>query len=142
MQKIPKQLIILGLVLLLYFWPWQLFSGDSPESWLLSVITMQIAFVTACNKIVRESWVTAIIIIETFCMSVNILMLLFMATISPYQQNIMATALIIELLIITISLQGVAIGKPNSCRLPISGDRLWAARSGAMRFSNCAEDAQ
>ncbi len=141
-MKTPKQLIIIALVLLSYFWPWQLISGDSTADWLASVITMQIALVIACNKIVHESWATAIIIIETLCMSVNILMLLFMATISPYQQNIMATALIIELLIITISLQGVAIGKPNSCRLPISGNRLWAVRGGAMRFSNRAEAAQ
>jgi len=136
----PKQFYILGLVLLLRFWPWQLFSGDLAADWLLSVIVMQSAFVMSCNILARESWATAIIIVETFCMILNIALVLIGATIFANHSAIMLAAFILELLIITISLQGVAVG--FGCRLPLASSCVWRLRSNALRSHYRVETAQ
>jgi len=135
----PKQFYILGLVLLLWYWPWQLFSGDLPADWLLSVITMQSVFVILCNILARESWAIAITIIEGVCMLLNVLLVLIGAPISLFHDDIMLTAFILELLIITISLQGVAVGRSSGHRLPLASCSLWAARSGLHHVHRSAE---
>ena len=125
----PKQFYIIALVLLLWFWPWQLFSGDLPADWLLSAITMQLVFVIACNILTNESWAIAITIIEGVCMLFNVLIVLIGAPISLYHDDIMLAAFILELLIITISLQGVAVGGSSGNRISLAGSSLWASRS-------------
>ena len=135
MTQMPRQLIILALVLLLWFWPWQLFSGDSPGSWLLSVITMQILFVIACNKITQDGWATVIILIESFCMILNIALMNWAPLVSGIHAQVMPAAFIMELLIITISMRGAVVGRSNSYRLPSIGDHIRSQRGSVLAFS-------
>ncbi len=78
-MKMPPQLSVLALVLLLYFWPWQLFSGDEPVYWLASVLVMQLIFVMACNKMSSEYWASLVIRVETLCMFINSVLLMITA---------------------------------------------------------------
>lgn len=105
----PAQLNILALVLLLFYWPWLLFSGDTPESWLASVVSVQLAFVMACNKLTQESWATAIIIVEAICMIANILLVILSSKTFFFHAEFVLAAFIIELLIITISLRSEGV---------------------------------
>jgi hypothetical protein len=127
MTKMPKQYYILGLVLLQYLWPWQLFGGDLPADWLVSVITMQLCFVIFCNKFVRDNWILPVIIIEAVSLAFNITLLVVPGVISGIHAHIILTALIMELLIITTSL-GVINGRVDSYRLPLAGGGLWRVR--------------
>lgn len=128
MTKMPRQLIIFVLVLSSYFWPWQLFSGDSKESWLASVIVMQWAFIRACLHIISERWILLIAIVEIIAMQLNVILFSFPSILRDFHAEIILSAVIIELLIITISLQGVAI-ESNRYRSPLAG-------SGFGFFSN------
>ncbi len=118
-MKMPPQLSVLALVLLLYFWPWQLFSGDEPVYWLASVLVMQLIFVMACNMLSSESWCVFVILIEAVCMIFNSLSALIPATLFSVHADIITAAFIIELLVITMSLQGAAVGRSNCSRAPL-----------------------
>lgn len=142
MPKMPSQFYMFATVSLLYFWPWQIFSGDKPADWLASVITLQLVFVIACNIFVRDSWATAIILIEGFCMVINLLMMKGAPIVVDAHEHIVLAAFIIELLIITISLQGVAIGKSNSNRLRMVGNGLCYLRNRSLPLSGRVEVAQ
>ncbi len=132
-MKMPPQLSILALVLLLRFWPWQLFSGDAMADWLLSVIVMQIIFIKACNIVSSESWCNFVILIEAVCMVINSVLLMIPATLFSIHAQIMTVAFIIELLIITISIQGAAIGRHDCNRLPLGRNALGYLRRNAYR---------
>lgn len=138
MTKMPKQFYIFGLVLLLYFWPWQLFSGDLPADWLLSVITLQIVFVIFCNVFVREGWILPVIIIEAVCMVLNIANMLLPEIISGIHAQIMIVALIMELLIITTSM-GAINGRDNSYHLQLAGGGLWRVRGWVFSLGHSKE---
>lgn len=137
----PKQFYILGLVLLLYFCPWQLFSGDRPADWLLSCITMQIVFVIACNFIIRDNWILPVIIIEAICMVFNILYVILPGLISGFHAYAMLAALIMEILLITTSL-GVINGRADSYHLSLAGGGLRRARGGLFSLAGNKEGLQ
>lgn len=141
-MKMPSQFYMFATVLSLYYWPWQLFSGDLPADWLLSVISMQLVFVISCNIFVRESWATAIMMIEVFCMMINLLMMIGWPLVAQSHERIVLAAFIIELLIITISLKGVAIGKSNSNRLRMAGNSLCYLRNRSLPVFGRNEAAQ
>jgi len=108
MKKVPTQAYILLLVLALYYWPWQLFSGDI--GWLVTVVSVSFIGVIACNKLTNERWATGVIIVEVLCMMINATLFLFGMHKVPMQEHIMISAFIIELLIITMSL-GAGVGR-------------------------------
>lgn len=119
-----------------------MFSGDLPADWLLSVIAMQLVFVMACNIFVRESWFTAIILVEVFCMIINLLTMIGAPLVVRHHGHIALAALIIELLIIAISTQRGAIGKSNSNRLRMAGNRLCYLRNRSLPLGGRVEVAQ
>ena len=125
-MKMPAQFYIFAMVLSLYYWPWQLSFFEPDTDALLTVISLQLFFVIACNYLTRASWVTAIIIVEAFCMIVNLFAVLIDATLFHYHADIMRTALIIQLLIITMSL-GAVVGHYHPRFLRANSDRLRAA---------------
>jgi len=59
---------------------------------------------------------------------------------ADYHAQIMLSALIIELLIITISIQGAMIGRANSISSPIFTRPVWAERSGVLNLG-CGKEA-
>jgi hypothetical protein len=136
--QMPKQYPILVMVLALYFWPWQLFSGDLPADWLISCITMQIIFVIVCNVIVREDWILPVIIIEAACMMFNILYVAFPEMMSGVHSYIILAALIMELLIITTSL-GVINGCAHSGNIQLASNSLWRVRGGVFSLGGNKE---
>lgn len=107
-MKIPKQLHILVLVLLCWHWQWPLWFGS--YSWIVTVTTLQAMLVISCNKLTKERWATAVIIIEFACMMINATLFCFDLHKAPYQDHIMLAAFIIELLIIAMSL-GAGVGR-------------------------------
>jgi hypothetical protein len=139
MTKMPKQFYMFGLVLLLYFWPWQLFTGDQPADWLLSVITLQLVFVIFCNVFVRDSWILPVIIIETVCMVFNIALLIVPGVMSSIHAYIMLSALIMELLIITTSMRATD-GRVDSYNTPLAGHSLWRVRGGVFSLYDHKEN--
>lgn len=141
MMKMPKQYPILVMVLALYFWPWQLFSGESPASWLLSVITMQIAFVITCNIFVRDNWVLPVIIIEAVCMLINIAYVLVPGFISSIHGYAIGSAVIMEILAITSSM-GSINGRANSTGVQLAGNSLWRVRGGLFSLGGNKESIQ
>lgn len=131
----PKQFYVLLLALLLYFWPWSIGSG----SYLLGfVITLQIAFVMSCNFLVKERWKYAVILIEGFCMLFNVTFFLVPSLSPHFHEQIMLCAFIIELLIITISLQGVIVGRSNSYHPSLANRGLWSVRGGVLHLYRSA----
>lgn len=141
MTKMPKQFYIFGLALLLYFWPWQLFTGDLPADWLASVITLQIVFVILCNVLVRENWILPVIIIEAVCMIFNIAYLIVAGFIAAIHAQIITVALIMELLIIITSI-GAINGRDNSYRLQLAGGGLWRVRGWVFSLDRSKEGLQ
>ena len=133
MKKIPSQFYIFVMLLLLYFWPQSLSFHDSLAGDIFTAIFLSHAFVMACNILVSESWKYAIILIEAFCIMFNVTLFLAPDILSKFHAQVMISALIIELLIITISLHGVAIGRSNSCRIPLAIPGLWALRRHSLR---------
>lgn len=129
MKKMPKQYYVFALVLLLYYWPWQLFTGDKPADWLASVITLQLAFVILCNKFVRENWILPVIIIEAVCMVFNTAYLIVPGVMSGIHEHIMLSALIMELLIIITSMRATG-GRIDSYNSLLAGGGLWRFRGG------------
>ena len=119
-MKMPPQFYIFAIVLLSRYWPWHFGLLGADADYLLTVIVVSHASVIACNILSKESWVRAIIIIEAVCMMFNVTIFLFPALLSGLHGQIMLAAFIIELLIITISLQGAAIGGT----LPMAGSSL------------------
>lgn len=128
MSRNPKQLYIAALLLLLWHWPESLILSGSAENVLFSVITLQLCFVIACNILVREPWIIGVILIEAFCMMFNVTFFLMPSISGVMHEQIMLCALIIELLIITISLQGVAVGIYS----PVASRRLRDIRRAAL----------
>jgi hypothetical protein len=121
------------LVLLFYWLPLPRFLLLSNESWLASTITIQLALVISCNILVSEPWKYGVILIEAFCMLFNVTYFLTGDLLSGLHAQIMLTALIIELLIITISMQGAAIGITS----PMAGSRLRDLRRAALYRHSC-----
>lgn len=128
----PKQLYIIALVFLLRYWPEQFILSGSDNQLLFSVITLQLGFVIACNILTKEPWIYAVILIEAFCMLFNVTFFLVTAISSALHEQIMLCAFIIELLIISMSLQGAIVERSNNYRLSMSGSCLWAARSSLL----------
>ncbi len=140
MTKMPKRFYIFVLVLLLYFWPWQLFSGDLPADWLLSVITMQLVFVIICNAVSNEKWATYVIIIEVVCMSFNIAYVLLPSVTYPIHSVVTLSALIMELLIITGN--GVINGSDHSRHIHDARDNTRLDCSGINNIASREEGVQ
>ena len=128
----PKQLYIIALVFLLRYWPEQFILSGSDNQLLFSVITLQLGFVIACNILTKEPWIYAVILIEAFCMLFNVTFFLVTAISGALHEQIMLCAFIIELLIISMSLQGAIVERSNNYRLSMSGGCLWAARSSLL----------
>jgi hypothetical protein len=127
-KKIPSQFYIFVIVLLCYHWHWYLSLFDPDGDALLTVLLLQSAVIT-CNILIKEYWSSAIIIIEAASMLFNVTLFLVPAIIADYHAQIMLAAFIIELLIITISMQGAAIGRSVEHSVPFSASGLWANRS-------------
>ena len=128
MKGIPSQLYMYAIVLCCYHWRWYLSLVDPDGDALLTVLLLQ-SSVIACNILVRELWSIPIIIIEALCMLFNVTLFLVPALLADYHAQIMFSALIIELLIITISMQGTSIGRSADHSVPFSAGGLWANRS-------------
>ena len=128
-------------MLLLYFWPWQLLSGDKPEDWLLSVITMQLAFVMACNICVRDAWILPVIIIEAVCMVINIIYVLSPGLMSGVHGYAIGSAVIMEIISISSSL-GMINGRANINGLRLAGNGLWRIRGGVFSLYRGKEGLQ
>jgi len=126
-KKIPSQFYMYVIVLLCYHWRWYLSLFDPEGDALLTVLLLQSSVIT-CNILIRESWSSAIIIIEAACMLFNVTLFLVPAMLADYHAQIMLSAFIIELLIITISMQGAAIGRSVDHSVPFSPGYLWANR--------------
>lgn len=138
-MKMPPQFYIFAIVLLSWYWPWHFALLGVDADYLLTVIVVARASVIACYILSRESWILAIIIIEAFCMMFNVTLFLFpVALLSGLHGQIMLAAFIIELLIITISLQGAAIGST----VPMAGSSLRDLCSAAFCRHRSAEVAQ
>lgn len=125
----PAQFYILGVVLLSRFWPWCLSLFNVSADMLLTVLLVQHLSVILCNILSKESWVYAVIIIEALCMLFNVTFFLVASISDALHEQIMLAAFIIELLIITISIQGAIVGRSDHYRLPMASGVLWAARS-------------
>ena len=118
-MKIAAQLSVAALALLLYHWPWLFLSGDSHADVMMTVIPLQIIFAMACKMLSSESWCTFVILIEAVCMVINSVSWLIPVTLFFVHGYIITTAFIMQLLIITISIQGAMVGRANSIRLPL-----------------------
>lgn len=129
MKRIPKQFYIFAIALSLYCWPEWLTFSDSFAGDIFSALLLGSVFVIACNILIRESWVIPIILIEALCMLFNVTLFLVPALLSDYHAPLMLTAFIIELLIITISMQGASIGRSADHSVPFTAGGLWANRS-------------
>ncbi len=119
MSRIPTQFYIFAMALSVYFWPWVLFSSD-----VFTVFTLQLLFVIACNKLVKEDWVIAVILIEFFVMLFNVTFFCNPAITDATHEQITLYALILELLIITASLQ-LGSASDDSRRDMVDDDDLW-----------------
>lgn len=123
MKRIPSQFYMFVIVLALYYWPWSLSLFEPNADQLLTAILLQQLFVISCNKIVQESLVIPIILIEALCMLFNVTLFLVPLPIGAIHAQIMNAAFILELLIITISMHGAAIGRANI--LQLSSRSIW-----------------
>jgi hypothetical protein len=140
-MKIPSQFYIFAMVLSLYYWPWHLSFFDPDTDALLTVISLQLLFVIACNYLTRASWATAIIIVEAFCMIVNLFAALNGATLFHYHADIMRAAFIIQMLIVTMSL-GAVVGHYLIRLLRTHSDRIRDAGRSNNAAENCEAAAQ
>jgi len=138
-NKIPKQLPILVMVLLCWHWSWPLWFGS--YSWIVTVTTLQACLVMWCNKLTSESWATAVMIIEVVCVMINTTLWWLCLHKEPYQYHIMLSAFIIELLIITCSL-GAGVGRIRNDRLHANHKRMASIFNSAHGDSGCAEVAK
>lgn len=134
MKKLPTQIYILASAVLLHYWPEQLTLSGSDSQLLFSVITLQLVFVMSCNILVSELWKYAVIMIEVFCMLFNTTFFLLPSVSAQLHEQIMLCAFILELLIITLSLQGAVVGRSNDYRLPLASFSLGGLRSSAFDF--------
>lgn len=100
MKKIPVQFYIFAIALSVYCWPWVLFSSSA-----FTVFTLQLLFVIACNILVKQDWIIAVIIVELASMLFNVTFCIFTAIPADLHVQIMTSAFILELLIITTSLR-------------------------------------
>lgn len=125
-MRIPKQFYIFAMVLSLYYWPWYLSLFEPDIDALLTVLLLQSVLVISCYILVSEPWRYAVILIEAFCMLFNVTFFLFPAPLLPFHEQLMLWAFIIELLIITISMQGAAIGRSTDHAVPNIGSRIRA----------------
>ncbi len=124
MKKMPSQFYMFVIVLCCYFWPWYLSFFEPDADALLTVILLQSFVVMSCNKLVKEDWAMGIILVESVTLSYNLLY--FGGLISQSHSQVMLSALIIELLIITISLTRE---KVNDASRSLYGSnlRIWSA---------------
>jgi hypothetical protein len=125
---------------LLYWLPLPRTLVSTGELWLFTTVSVQLLFVISCNISTKESWSTAVIIIEAFCMLFNVTYFLTGQLLADYHAQIMLSALIIELLIITISIQGARIGRANSLSAPIFNCPVWSERSVVLNLG-CSKEA-
>ena len=139
MKKIPNQFYILVTVLCCYYWPWYLFLFDLEIDALFTVLLLQSA-VIACNFLVNKGWGYAVIIVEALSMLFNVSLFLFPLFLADYHAAVMLSALIIELLIITISMKGTAVGKSVGVALWLVSDSLRCSRGGRV-FVGCDSEA-
>ncbi len=137
-MRIPRQFYIFAMVLSLYYWPWHLSLFEPDIDALLTVLLLQSAIVISCYILVSEPWKYAVILIEAFCMLFNVAFFLFPAPLLPFHEKLMLWAFIIELLIITISMQGAAIG----ISIPMAGGRLRDIRRAALYRHSFARSLQ
>jgi len=72
--------------------------------------------VESCISLTRERWSLAIAAIETGCMIINATLFVLKLHKEPFQEHIMLTAFIIELLIIAFS-AGAGIGRNRNGRI-------------------------
>ena len=129
MKKMPSQFYMYAIVLCCYQWPWFISFFDPDGDALLTVLLLQTAVIACSNILVRESWAIVVILIEALCMLFNVTLFLVPALLADYHAQIMLSALIIELLIITISMQGASVGRSVDHSVPFSASVLWANRS-------------
>lgn len=134
MTRMPKQLIVLGLLLLVYFLPLDFISYFEPRWWLASVISIQLLLVFLCNKIVSESWICPILFIESGCMIFNATLFILPHAVIDFHADFMKMAFIIELLTITISLWGNPVERFNQHRLRLACPGLCGSR-GSLFFN-------
>lgn len=131
-MKIPAQLSVAALVLLLYYWPWSLSSGYEPADVLMTVLPLQILFVIGCKILSSESWCTLVILVEAICMVINSVFMSIETTLFFIHGYIITTAFIMQLLIITISIRGAAVGRANSVRLPLGRHSMGYLRRNSL----------
>lgn len=124
MKKMPKQFYIFAIVLCCYFWPWYLSFFEPNADALLTVLILQSLVVISCNKLVKEDWAMGIILIEALSMTYNLFV--FSGLGASAHSQVMLSAFIIELLIITISLTKDNINDASRS-LYGSNIRLWSA---------------
>lgn len=128
MKKIPSQFYMFVIVLCCYHWPWYLSFFDPDVDALLTVLLLQTG-VIACNFLIKEKWCYLIILIEAAFMLFNVTLFLVPAMLVDYHAQIAVSAVIIELLIITISMQGAAIERSDSYSLHNFGGYIRTNRS-------------
>lgn len=111
MKTVPVQVYIFAWVVLLYLSPVPYIFGDDQQRYVLPVyITLQTIFVAACNKLVRERWGLAVILIEAVCAMWNALLFLLWNSVGNIFftafSHFMFLAFALEILIINMSLKG------------------------------------
>jgi hypothetical protein len=122
-KNVPRQFYILALALLLYLSPLPYIFGDHNQRFILPVyVALQLLFVIACNKIVRENWIVFVTLIEAFCMTWNSVLFLRWHNAgelfySAYS-HVMFLALALEILIINLSMRGGEDERRNADRYP------------------------
>ena len=138
MIQMPKQLYILGLVLLCYLGPWS-FIGLFPDPIpLVGCIAIAHGLCRICNAIVLDPWIVSIILIELICMCFNATLFLFPVLLVDFHAPFMRAAFIIELLIIAISLRGEQIGGAvNSASYRMASLRLCGIRNFRSHQNGC-----
>ena len=130
MKRMPSQFYIFAMAWLLQYWPqsWCFELVDPNADELLTALLLQTAFVIACNILISEPWRYAVILIEAFCMMLNVTLFLIPLSIGEFHAQIMLAAFIIELLIITISIQGAVVGRSDNYRLSLPSISLRGLR--------------
>lgn len=120
----PSQFYMFVIVLCCYHWPWYLSFFEPDADALLTVILLQSFVVMSCNKLVKEDWAMGIILVESVTLSYNLLY--FGGLIGQSHSQVMLSALIIELLIITMS---ITKEKVNDASRSLHGSnlRIWSA---------------
>lgn len=143
-KNLPKQAYIFALALLLYCSPLPYIFGDEYQRFVLPVyVALQLLFVIACNKLVQESWIIFVILIEAFCMTWNSILFfrwhnageLFYSVYS----HVMFLALVLEILIINLSMRGGEDERRNADKYPNHPFHNLFCRLNSRRSQNCRQ---